>query len=377
VLIVLATMFITAEYRRGLIRTTLAATPRRGRVLLAKASVIGAVTFVAGAVACAVSIAIGNHILRTNGNYVYPASTLTELRVVLGTAALLALVAVLSLAVGTMLRRSAGAITAVIALIILPYILATASALPPGPSDWLLRLTPAAGFAIEQTLPQYHQVSYLYDPTGGFYPLAPGFGLAVLGAYTVVALLIARRLAVQAISGEYSCGMIRITLIAIPRRPVVLGAKAAIVAVLVLVAGAIAVLGSVLAGRLILPAGGFTTAHGYAPLSLGHGATLRAAGGSVLYLALIALLSLGVAAAVREAAVAIGIVLGLFYVFPVIAALIGDPHVQRHLEQIAPMSAGLAIRARSTSATCRSHRGRGWACSRPGRPPRSSPAAWR
>jgi ABC-2 type transport system permease protein len=167
--------------------------------------------------------------------------------------------------------------------------------------------------------------------------------LSLTGVY--VGQAIVAILAVQAISGEYSCGMIRITLIAIPRRPVVLGAKAAIVAVLVLVAGAIAVLGSVLAGRLILPAGGFTTAHGYAPLSLGHGATLRAAGGSVLYLALIALLSLGVAAAVREAAVAIGIVLGLLYVFPVIAALIGDPHVQRHLEQIAPMSAGLAIQS--------------------------------
>jgi ABC-type transport system involved in multi-copper enzyme maturation permease subunit len=194
VLIVLATMFITAEYRRGLIRTTLAATPRRGRVLLAKAGVIGAVTFAAGAVACAVSIPLGNHILRANGNYVYPTSTLTELRVILGTGALLALVAMLSLAVGTALRRSAGAITVVIALIILPYILATASALPTGPSDWLLRLTPAAGFAIEQTLPSYHQVSYLYNPTGGFYPLAPGLGLAVLGAYTLVALLIARRL---------------------------------------------------------------------------------------------------------------------------------------------------------------------------------------
>jgi len=194
VLIVLATMFITAEYRRGLIRTTLSATPRRGRVLFAKASVIGAITFVAGAAACAVSIAIGNHILRTNGNYVYPSGTLTQLRVILGTGALLALVAVLSLAVGTVLRRSAAAITAVIALVILPYILATASALPTGPSDWLLRLTPAAGFAIEQTLPQYHQVSYLYDPTGGFYPLAPGVGLGVLGAYTLVLLLIARRM---------------------------------------------------------------------------------------------------------------------------------------------------------------------------------------
>ena len=194
VLIVLATMFITAEYRRGLIRTTLAATPRRGRVLLAKASVVAAVTFVVGAAACAVSIALGNHILRGNGNYVYPASTLTHLRVILGTGALLALVAVLALAVGTMLRRSASAITAVIVLIILPYILATASALPTGPSEWLLRITPAAGFAIEQTLPKYHQVSYLYDPTGGFYPLAPGLGLAVLCAYALAALLIARRL---------------------------------------------------------------------------------------------------------------------------------------------------------------------------------------
>jgi ABC-type transport system involved in multi-copper enzyme maturation permease subunit len=194
VLIVLATMFITAEYRRGLIRTTLAASPRRDRVLLAKASVVAGVTFVAGAIACTVAIVLGNHILRVNGNYVYPAGTLTQLRVILGTAALLALVAVFALAVGTALRRSAGAITAVIAVIIVPYILATASALPTGPSDWLLRLTPAAGFAIEQTLPQFHQVSYLYDPTGGFYPLAPGLGLAVLCAYTVGALLLARRL---------------------------------------------------------------------------------------------------------------------------------------------------------------------------------------
>ena len=48
VVIVLAAMFVTAEYRRGLIRTTLAASPRRGRLLAAKALVIGLVTFVAG-----------------------------------------------------------------------------------------------------------------------------------------------------------------------------------------------------------------------------------------------------------------------------------------------------------------------------------------
>jgi ABC-2 type transport system permease protein len=80
-------------------------------------------------------------------------------------------------------------------------------------------------------------------------------------------------------------------------------------------------------------------------LSLGDGPVLRAAAGSVLYLALIALLSLGAATAVRDSAAAIAIVLGLLYLFPITAAVVTDPHWQRHLEQIGPMSAGLAIQA--------------------------------
>ena len=152
-------------------------------------------------------------------------------------------------------------------------------------------------------------------------------------------------IAVLAVSGEYSTGMIRVTLAAMPRRLTVLAAKAALVASLVLAAGAVAVLASVLAGRLILPGHGFTAAHGYLPLSLGDGPVLRAACGSVLYLALIALLSLGVATAVRESAVAIGLVLGLLYVFPVVTSVVGNQHWQRHLEQIGPMTAGLYIQA--------------------------------
>jgi ABC-2 type transport system permease protein len=152
-------------------------------------------------------------------------------------------------------------------------------------------------------------------------------------------------IAVLAISGEYSTGMIRITLAAMPRRLTVLAAKAALVACLVLAVSAVAVLASVLAGRLVLPGHGFTPAHGYPPLSLGDGPVLRAACGSVLYLALIALLSLGVATAVRETAVAIGLVLGLLYVFPVVTSVISNQHWQRHLEQIGPMTAGLDIQA--------------------------------
>jgi ABC-2 type transport system permease protein len=151
-------------------------------------------------------------------------------------------------------------------------------------------------------------------------------------------------LAVLLISGEYSTGMIRTTLAAMPRRPTMLAAKATILTGAVLAAGTVAVLGSVLAGRLILPANGFTATHGYPLLSLADGPTLRAAVGSVLYLALIALLSLGVAAAVRDSATAIGGVLGLLYLFPIIAQAV-NPHWQRHLNQISPMTAGLYIQA--------------------------------
>jgi ABC-2 type transport system permease protein len=151
--------------------------------------------------------------------------------------------------------------------------------------------------------------------------------------------------AVLVISGEYSTGMIRTTLTAVPRRTDVLAAKATIVASVVLAAGAIAVLVSLVIGRLVLPANGFTPANGYPPLSLGDGPVLRAAGGSVLYLALIALLSLGAATAVRDSATAIGVVLGLLYLFPIVARMVPDHDWERHLQQAGPMTAGLAIQA--------------------------------
>ncbi len=152
-------------------------------------------------------------------------------------------------------------------------------------------------------------------------------------------------LAVLAISSEYSTGTIRTTLTAMPRRTTVLAAKAAVLAGVVLAAGTIAVLGCLLAGRRILPGHGFTVAHGDRLLSLGDGPVLRAAAGSVGYLALIALLSLGAATAVRDAAAAVGVVLGLLYVFPIVAQAVSDPHWQRHLQQLGPMSAGLAVQA--------------------------------
>ena len=85
-----------------------------------------------------------------------------------------------------------------------------------------------------------------------------------------------------------------------------------------------------------------TAAHGYVELSFSNITDVRATFGSVLYLVLIALLALGITAAVRNSGVAIGVVLGLLFAFP-LAALIPDHVLARHLEQASPMIAGQYI----------------------------------
>jgi len=148
---------------------------------------------------------------------------------------------------------------------------------------------------------------------------------------------------VLAVADEYRTGMIKLSLTAVPRRLTWFFAKAAMLIAPVLIAAALAVAGSALAGWLILPGRGFTPAHGYA--SLTAGADIRAAAGTVVDLTLIALLGLGAAAAGRDSAAAIGLVLGLLYLFPIAAAVISDVTISRHLQQIGPLSAGLDVQA--------------------------------
>jgi ABC-2 type transport system permease protein len=161
--------------------------------------------------------------------------------------------------------------------------------------------------------------------------------LTLAGVYLGQALVAI--LAVLIISGEHGTGMIRTTLTAVPRRAIAFAAKAITLTGVVAVGGTVAVLGAVLAGRLILPDLGDQA------LSLADGPTLRAVFGTVLYLILIGLLSFGIATAVRDSATSIGVVLGLLYIVPIVAVTISDPDWQRLLEKTAPMSAGLAIQA--------------------------------
>jgi ABC-2 type transport system permease protein len=152
-------------------------------------------------------------------------------------------------------------------------------------------------------------------------------------------------LAVLAIGGEYGSDMIRVTLTATPRRLTAFTAKALVTTAAALTASLLAVGGSVLAGWLVLPGRGLSAANGYVPLTPGNATDLRAACGSVLYLTLIALLAFGVTTAVRDSAAGIGVVLGLLFLLPIVSAVIPDQALSRHLEQIAPMTAGLCIQA--------------------------------
>ena len=151
-------------------------------------------------------------------------------------------------------------------------------------------------------------------------------------------------LAVLTVSGEYGTGMFRTSLTAVPRRMTLLAAKAVVVTGVTLVTATVAVGSTVLVGRLLLPGSGYTAAHGFAPLSPADGPTLRAAGGSVLYLCLVALLALGIATVVRDTGASIGVMLALLYLVPVVTQALTDPDWKRHIQQGTP-TAGLAIQA--------------------------------
>jgi ABC-type transport system involved in multi-copper enzyme maturation permease subunit len=149
------------------------------------------VTFVAGLVAVVVSIAVGVPEEENQGQVLLTVPVLTEVRVIVGTAAMLALAAVFAVALGAILRRSAAAITLAVVLVVMPFLLDALNVLPAGVGDWLFRLTPAAGLAIEQSIPRYSQVTTAISLARGYYPLSPFAGFAVLCLWVAAALALA------------------------------------------------------------------------------------------------------------------------------------------------------------------------------------------
>jgi hypothetical protein len=187
--IAMGVLGITAEYRWGTIRATLAASPRRGRVLTAKAVVVAAATFPAALAATVVALLLTQPLLRRNGfgPPVYPDPAPLDpatVRVVAGTAAVLTLLALLGLGVGAVLRRATGAVTVLAATVFVPVVVTPF--LPASAATWLQRVAPLAGLSVQQV--RDTDDTFLLPWSGH-----PWHGLLVLCAYTGAVLGVAYR----------------------------------------------------------------------------------------------------------------------------------------------------------------------------------------
>jgi ABC-2 type transport system permease protein len=120
IFVVLGVNLVASEYSSGMIRQTIATTPKRGRVLMAKVIVVGAVALVAGLVVNTAVILAGNLVF---GAYDMPTASLSDgdtLRAIFGLTITTPVFPILGVAVAFLLRSAAGAITAVLALLFLP-----------------------------------------------------------------------------------------------------------------------------------------------------------------------------------------------------------------------------------------------------------------
>jgi ABC-2 type transport system permease protein len=172
---VLGVLVMTGEFSSGMIRATFAAVPRRRLVLAAKAAIVAAVALVAGEILAFAAFAAGELTLKGGA----PHAALSQpgvLRAVLMAGAYPALVALMGLGFGALIRHTAGAICAVVgALFVLPLIL-----VPLGHS-----LQDAIGKFLPMVIAENSITAVKVQPD----TLAPGVGMLLLCAYAAVVLV--------------------------------------------------------------------------------------------------------------------------------------------------------------------------------------------
>jgi hypothetical protein len=176
---VLGAMLITSEYGSGMIRATVAAVPRRLPVLWGKATVALAAVFAISVPAVLIAFFAAQPVLAKAGlgtSFAQPGVA----RAVLGSAAYLAVAAVLGVGLGALLRSTAAAVTALFALLFGLQLLA---GLIPG----------ATGVTLEKFMPSTAgQAIASVHPDPGT-SLGPWAGLALFAGYTVIVLALAAR----------------------------------------------------------------------------------------------------------------------------------------------------------------------------------------
>lgn len=178
---VLASLIVTSEYSTGTVRSTFAAVPRRLPVLWAKLVVIVLTTAVVVAVALVIAYVATAPLLEDAGLSV-DLSDGEQVRALVGCVLYLATVAAFALAIGTLMRHSAGAIFTIVAVFfVVPLIFnIVVQATDAAWTDWVNKLLPSV--AGERIISRGMETDALLDPWVGY---------AVLVGYTVVLLVAA------------------------------------------------------------------------------------------------------------------------------------------------------------------------------------------
>lgn len=170
---VLGVLTASGEYTTGMIRSTLAAVPRRLPVLWSKAAVYGLLAFVTGAAGALLGFLIDNGVLAST-TISMSISDGGVLRGLLGAGLYLGLVGVIGVALGTLLRSTAGGISALVGTFLLvPGLMSLL------PTSWRADLTPYLPSNAGESIYSLHHV------TG---TLSAGAGLLVLLGWTALAL---------------------------------------------------------------------------------------------------------------------------------------------------------------------------------------------
>ncbi len=180
---VLGVLIITSEYTTGLIRPTFTATPQRRVVLAAKATAFGIIAFVISAVATLIAFVVGQSILASK----HLGVSLTDpgvARALFGASAYLVFIGLLGLALGTIVRRTAGAIAALFGLVLVLPLLALAL-----PSPWSTDTSKLLPGQAGQALFAVHHTTDLLTPTLGAIVCL----IWLAATFTIAIVLISRR----------------------------------------------------------------------------------------------------------------------------------------------------------------------------------------
>ena len=153
-----------------------------------------------------------------------------------------------------------------------------------------------------------------------------GFGLGQLAVCVLGALVM---------TTEYSTGVIRASLLAVPRRLPMLAAKAVVFAILIVILAEIVVFGSFFVGSAIL--------HSHVHVALSDPGVTRAVVGAGLYLTVLGLFAIGVGGLIRHTAGGVSAVIGIVLVLPIIGALLPSGTVYDHINAYLPTQAGQLV----------------------------------